>query len=131
MCTLSFQKHFNVGVSAILILSCLITFIRVDANLPTMIIFGWYETTYLASQSCYSAFVLLTIFCLVFNLLLFQMIIKSLILFLGLTLTVGCASGLPAMFWSDYIVQKIGRSTVFFLSFIAYFIRFVGYSYIW
>ncbi|KAB7496862.1 Major facilitator superfamily domain-containing protein 6 [Armadillidium nasatum] len=49
---------------------------------------------------------------------------------LGLTLSVGCASGIPAMMYSDLIVEKIGRGNIFLISFIAYVIRFVGYSYI-
>lgn len=47
---------------------------------------------------------------------------------LGLTLSFGCGIGIPAMIFSDRIVEKMGRPNVFILSFIAYSVRLLGYS---
>jgi len=47
---------------------------------------------------------------------------------LGLTLTFGCALGIPIMFLSDRIIAKVGRTNIFILSFFAYSVRMFGYS---
>ncbi|XP_018006678.1 uncharacterized protein LOC108664575 [Hyalella azteca] len=47
---------------------------------------------------------------------------------LGLTLTFGCLLGIPVLFVSDRIVNKIGRHRVFFMAFVAYSVRMFGYS---
>ncbi|XP_042884942.1 major facilitator superfamily domain-containing protein 6-like [Penaeus japonicus] len=49
---------------------------------------------------------------------------------MGLTLTVGSLVGLPIMFVADTVIQKMGRATVFALSFFSYTVRLIGYSYI-
>ncbi|XP_064113349.1 uncharacterized protein LOC135219996 isoform X1 [Macrobrachium nipponense] len=49
---------------------------------------------------------------------------------LGLTMTVGCLTSVPMLFWADPIVSWMGRHNVFLISFIAYAVRMFGYSYI-
>ncbi|XP_064096935.1 major facilitator superfamily domain-containing protein 6-like [Macrobrachium nipponense] len=47
---------------------------------------------------------------------------------LGLTLTVGCIVGVPVMYVTDKIVNKLGRHMVFIISFATYAIRQFGYA---
>ncbi|XP_063588960.1 major facilitator superfamily domain-containing protein 6-like [Penaeus indicus] len=49
---------------------------------------------------------------------------------MGLTLTVGSLVGLPVMFIADTVIHKLGRATIFALSFFSYSVRLIGYSYI-
>ncbi|XP_064096936.1 major facilitator superfamily domain-containing protein 6-like isoform X1 [Macrobrachium nipponense] len=49
---------------------------------------------------------------------------------LGLTLTVGHLVGIPLMFMADKIINKVGRATIFTISFMAYALRHLGYAHL-
>jgi len=49
---------------------------------------------------------------------------------LGLTITVGALVSIPFLYFGDWIVGKMGNENVFITAFMAYAIRYVGYSYI-
>lgn len=50
---------------------------------------------------------------------------------LGMTITFASIIGIPFLYVSDVIVRKIGSVNVIVLAFLAYCIRFFGYSFIW
>lgn len=49
---------------------------------------------------------------------------------LGLTLTVGHLVGIPIMFMADKIINKVGKATIFTISFMAYALRHLGYAHL-
>lgn len=48
---------------------------------------------------------------------------------LGLTLTVGCLTGVPVMYVADKIIDKLGRPAIFIISFFCYAARHFGYAF--
>lgn len=50
---------------------------------------------------------------------------------IGMTITFASIIGIPFLYVSDVIVRKIGSVNVIVLAFLAYCIRFFGYSFIW
>ncbi|XP_063853444.1 major facilitator superfamily domain-containing protein 6-A-like [Scylla paramamosain] len=48
---------------------------------------------------------------------------------LGLTLTVGCLTGVPVMYVADKIISKLGRPAIFIISFFSYAARHFGYAF--
>ena len=48
-----------------------------------------------------------------------------------MTITFASIIGIPFLYVSDVIVRKIGSVNVIVLAFLAYCIRFFGYSFIW
>lgn len=48
-----------------------------------------------------------------------------------MTITFASVIGIPFLYISDSIVRKIGSVNVIVCAFIAYCIRFFGYSFIW
>ena len=49
---------------------------------------------------------------------------------LGLTITTGSLVSIPFLFYSDWILKKIGVINVFILALTMYGVRYVGYSFI-
>lgn len=48
---------------------------------------------------------------------------------LGLTLTVGCLTGVPIMYVADTVIEKMGRPAIFIISFLGYSARHFGYAF--
>ena len=48
-----------------------------------------------------------------------------------MTITFASIIGIPFLYVSDVIVRKIGSVNVIVLAFLAYCVRFFGYSFIW
>ena len=49
---------------------------------------------------------------------------------MGITVTVSCLSGIPALLFSDKIFRTIGHPNVQIIGFTVYIIRLIGYSYL-
>jgi len=49
---------------------------------------------------------------------------------LGLTITTGALVSIPFLYYSDWIIKKVGMVNVIILALIMYGVRYVGYSYI-
>ena len=56
--------------------------------------------------------------------------LKAPIYLLGLTITTGSLVSIPFLFYSDWILKKIGVINVFILALTMYGVRYVGYSFI-
>ena len=56
--------------------------------------------------------------------------LKAPIYLLGLTITTGSLVSIPFLFYSDFIVNKVGVINIFIIALAMYGVRYVGYSFI-